>query len=53
MLFARQDFTTLTQDSTVEQALAFIRSKGVGERVVYFYVVDEADRKSTRLNSSH
>ena len=42
--FARQDFTTLAQDSTVEQALASIRSKGVGERVVYFYVVDEAAR---------
>lgn len=42
--FARQDFTTLAQSLTVEQALAAIRSKGVGEKVVYFYVVDEAQR---------
>jgi magnesium transporter len=42
--FARQDFTTLAENSTVEQALAAIRSRGVGERVVYFYVVDEAAR---------
>lgn len=42
--FARQDFTTLAQSLTVEQALTAIRSKGVGEKVVYFYVVDEAQR---------
>jgi magnesium transporter len=42
--FARQDFTTLARDLTVEQALAVIRSHGVGEKVVYFYVVDEAQR---------
>ena len=42
--FARRDFTTLAQDATVEQALAAIRSRGAGERVVYFYVVDEAGR---------
>lgn len=42
--FARHDFTTLSQGLTVEQALAAIRSKGVGEKVVYFYVVDEAQR---------
>ena len=42
--FARKDFTTLAEDSTVEQALAAIRSRGVGERVIYFYVVDAADR---------
>lgn len=42
--FARKDFTTLAQDATVEQALAAIRSQGVGERVVYFYVVDENAR---------
>ncbi|HUE36804.1 MAG TPA: hypothetical protein VMO20_05390, partial [Candidatus Acidoferrum sp.] len=42
--FARQDFTTLAQNLTVEQALAAIRSRGVGEKVIYFYVVDEAQR---------
>jgi magnesium transporter len=42
--FARKDFTTLAQNSTIEQALATIRGQGVGERVVYFYVVDEAGK---------
>lgn len=42
--FVRKDFTTLAQSDTVEQALAAIRSQGVGERVVYFYVVDETAR---------
>ena len=42
--FARLDFTTLARDLTVEQALTAIRSRGVGEKVVYFYVVDEAQR---------
>ena len=42
--FARQDFTTLAQDLTVEQALAVIRSRGVGEKVIYFYVIDETER---------
>jgi magnesium transporter len=44
LLFARQDFAALRRDDTIEQALATIRSHGVGERVVYFYVVDEAGR---------
>jgi magnesium transporter len=42
--FAQQDFTTLTQDLTVDQALAAIRSRGVGEKVIYFYVINEAQR---------
>lgn len=42
--FARRDFTTLAQDMTVEQALADIRSRGIGEKVIYFYVVDKAGR---------
>lgn len=42
--FARRDFTTLAQDSTIEQALAQIRSQGIGERVVYFYVIDPEHR---------
>jgi magnesium transporter len=42
--FTRNDFTTLSQDLTIEQALAAIRSRGVGKKVIYFYVVDEAQR---------
>ncbi|MGH7942559.1 MAG: magnesium transporter [Limisphaerales bacterium] len=42
--FARQDVTTLARGLTVEQALAAIRSQGVGEKVIYFYVVDDALR---------
>jgi magnesium transporter len=33
---ARTDFTALNQDRTVDQALAEIRQKGIGERIVYF-----------------
>lgn len=40
--FARQDFTTLAGNLTVEQSLTAIRSRGVGEKVIYFYVVDDA-----------
>ncbi|MGA2853148.1 MAG: magnesium transporter [Verrucomicrobiota bacterium] len=42
--FARQDFATLNQKLTVEQALASIRQRGVGEKIVYFYVVDDAEQ---------
>jgi magnesium transporter len=38
---ARQDFAQLRQDFTVHEALEEIRRQGVGEKVVYFYVVDE------------
>jgi len=41
MRFARKDFATLNQKLTVEQALASIRQRGVGEKIVYFYVVDD------------
>lgn len=44
LAFARKDYTTLARDMTVEQALAAIRSRGVGEKVIYFYVVDDAQR---------
>jgi magnesium transporter len=37
---ARQDFTPLQQEQTVGEALAAIRREGLGERIVYFYVVD-------------
>ena len=42
--FARKDFTTLNQRLTVEQALASIRQRGVGEKIVYFYVVDDDEK---------
>ena len=41
---ARKDFTTLRHELTVQQALDAIRHLGVGEKIVYFYVVDEAQR---------
>lgn len=44
LAFARRDVTTLARDLTVEEALAAIRNQGLGEKVIYFYVVDEAQR---------
>jgi magnesium transporter len=41
---ARKDVAILREDFTVQQALAAIRQRGVGEKVVYFYVVDAQDR---------
>src|SRR5436190_6020377 len=41
---ARTDVATLRQDFTVEQALAAIRERGIGEKIVYFYTVDKEDR---------
>jgi magnesium transporter len=38
---ARKDFPLLDANSTVGEALEQIRHEGVGERVIYFYVVDE------------
>jgi magnesium transporter len=42
--FTRKDFPELRQDFTVQQALDTIRRQGVGEKVIYFYVVDEQKR---------
>jgi magnesium transporter len=39
--YARRDFPELRPEFTVQQALEAIRRQGVGEKVVYFYVVDE------------
>src|SRR5437867_11529454 len=44
MTVARRDVATLRQELTVQQALDAIRQRGVGEKIVYFYVVDEAER---------
>jgi len=41
---ARRDFAALHQDFSVRQALDNIRSHGLGERIVYFYVVDDSGR---------
>jgi magnesium transporter len=41
---ARTDFATLRDDLTVQGALDAIRQHGVGEKIVYFYVVDPDDR---------
>lgn len=43
---ARPDAATLHQDESVGEALAFIRGRGeaLGEKVVYFYVVDADER---------
>lgn len=38
---ARKDFTALDKNLTVDETLRKIREEGVGERIVYFYVVDE------------
>ncbi|MCL6100797.1 MAG: magnesium transporter [Bacteroidetes bacterium] len=39
--FARKDFTALNKNLTVDEALEKIRTEGVGERIVYFYAVDD------------
>lgn len=39
----RRDFPTVRRDQTIGEALATIRQRGVGEKIVYFYVVDEQD----------
>lgn len=41
---ARKDFPYLQQDMTVAEALTMIRQHGVGERIIYFYVVDAEGR---------
>lgn len=41
---ARRDFATLRQEMTAGEALAAIRERGLGERIVYFYIVDAQDR---------
>src|ERR687892_1624711 len=41
---ARKDFPLLDADMTVGEALEQIRREGVGERVIYFYAIDEEKR---------
>jgi magnesium transporter len=42
--YARKDFPELRRDFTVQEALDAIRRQGVGEKVIYFYVVDDQER---------
>lgn len=42
--YARKDFPLLRADDSVQKALEAIRREGVGERVIYFYAVDEQKR---------
>ncbi|PWU12858.1 MAG: magnesium transporter MgtE [Verrucomicrobia bacterium] len=41
---ARKDAATLRDGYTVQQALEVVRQRGIGEKIVYFYVVDAAER---------
>jgi magnesium transporter len=41
--FARKDFPELRREFTVREALEAVRQHGVGEKVIYFYVVDEQE----------
>lgn len=43
---ARKDVATLPQDSTIQEALDIVRSRGVGEKIIYFYTVDADGRLS-------
>jgi PAS domain-containing protein len=40
MTIANQDMVTLHEDYTIQQALDYIRKKSLGEKLVYFYVVN-------------
>ena len=44
MTVARRDVATLRQDLSVQEALEVIRGRELGEKIVYFYVVDAEDR---------
>jgi magnesium transporter len=41
---ARKDYPSLREDMTIQDALTAIRRIGLGERIIYFYVLDEAER---------
>jgi magnesium transporter len=44
MDYARKDFPLLEANSNVDKALETIRREGIGERVIYFYAVDDRKR---------
>lgn len=41
---ARKDFSALESGMNVAQALESIRQRGVGEKIVYFYILDDEQR---------
>lgn len=41
---ARRDFVTLEEHLTIGEALESIRRRGVGDKIVYFYVIDARER---------
>src|SRR5206468_859260 len=41
---ARTDFALLRESMSVDEALDAIRERGVGERIIYFYVADADGR---------
>lgn len=43
---ARKDVVTLPENYTVKQSLDAIRRSGIGEKIVYFYLVDAENRLS-------
>lgn len=44
LLHVRKDYACLKKDMTINQALVTIREHGLGERIIYFYVVDDENR---------
>ncbi len=42
--FIRKDFAELLESMTAREALDAVREQGLGEKIVYFYVVDERQR---------
>jgi magnesium transporter len=42
--FIRKDFAQLLESMTAREALDAVREQGLGEKIVYFYVVDERGR---------
>src|SRR5664279_2283180 len=42
--FIRKDFAQLRESMTVREALDAVRKEGIGEKIVYFYVVGESER---------
>jgi len=42
--YIRKDFSALNKNLTVDEALRKIRKEGIGERIVYFYVVDDEEK---------
>jgi magnesium transporter len=41
--FVRKDFAQLQESMTAREALDVVRQEGIGEKIVYFYVVDKGE----------